>query len=232
MLRVGIVAEGPSDWLVLEEVMKTVHPDIEFVRLQPNQTLFAGIGQGWKGVRAWCQKNGQRLGLIMQGLIDRPIQILVIHADCSMADEEGADRPCPPASETAGALKRVIEQSWLNLDPFPEFVVLATPAMSSDAWVIAAFEQPIPNLALIECDKAIEDEFVRRRIFRKREQVRMRKGRKIKEFQVKKNTEIYGPMAVRCGQVIDQVCAHCPQAEAFRINFQAAVARSSPPSAP
>ena len=104
--------------------------------------------------------------------------------------------------------------------------------MSSDAWVIAAFEEPCPNLTAIECDKAIEDEFLKRKIFRRKSETRMRNGRKIKESRVKKDTKRYGPMAVRCGQLIDQVCAHCPQAEAFRSNFRDAVARTLPPSSP
>lgn len=110
MLRVGIVAEGPSDWLVLEEVMKTVHAEIEFVHLQPNQTLYSSLGQGWRGVRAWCVKNGPRLELIMNGDTASPLHILVIHADCSMADKAKVDRPCPPASDTAVALGIVIER--------------------------------------------------------------------------------------------------------------------------
>ena len=103
--------------------------------------------------------------------------------------------------------------------------------MSSDAWVIAAFEEPYPNLDAIECDKAIEDEFARRKIFRRKTGVRMRNGRKIKESRVQKQTDLYGPMAALCGQAIDHVCNHCPQAEAFRSNFRIAVARSLPPQA-
>ena len=63
MLRVGIVAEGTSDWLVLEEVMKTVHPDVEIERLRPNRpcTLIIGsaVGEASK-LGAWRTGLGSR----------------------------------------------------------------------------------------------------------------------------------------------------------------------------
>jgi hypothetical protein len=225
MLRVGIVAEGRSDWLVLEEVMKTVHPEIEFVRLQPDQTLFAGIGQGWKGVRAWCRENGHRLEVIMHGITGDPIQILVIHADCSMADEEEIHHPCPPAIDTAVALAEVVETKWLGCDPIPEFVVVATPAQSSDAWVVATLDPPYANLADIECDKSVEDELIKSQ-WGEIKRLRKRDG------EVKKPTSAYRPFAERVGQKIELVCTHCPQAEVFRSNFRVAVARSLPTQAP
>jgi hypothetical protein len=216
MLRVGIVAEGPSDWLVLQEVMKSVHPDVEFVSLHPDQTLSQSLGQGWRGVRAWCVENGPRLELIMNGDSSRPLHILVIHADCSMADKANAEHPCPPASDTAVALAKVVESEWLGCKPRPEFVVIATPSQSSDAWVVATLDPSYVNLANIECDKAVEEEFVRRRLFRRR------------DGQVKKPGKVYAPIAARISQSIDHVCTHCPQAEAFRANFRNAVERSLP----
>lgn len=167
----------------------------------------------------------------MVGVPSKPLNLLVIHADCSMADKLGADRPCPPAADTAMALARIVETNWLGRVPLPEFVVLATPAMSTDAWVVAAFEDPYPNLGSIECDRAIEDEFVRRKLFRRITEIRMRNGLKIKETRIKKSTALYGPMAIRCGQIIDSVSIHCPQADVFRLNFRAAVERSLPPQA-
>ena len=212
MLRVGIVAEGPSDWIVLEEVMKAVHAEIEFVRLQPDQTL-TSLGQGWRGVRAWCTENGPRLELLMTGLTGRPLHILVIHADCSMADKAGAAHPCPPASDTALALGEIIEVRWLGRAPRLDFVVIATPAQSSDAWAIATFDPPYANLAGIECDKAVEDEFIRRKLLKR------------KNGQVKKPSRIYEAIAARIGQSIDLICSHCLQAETFRSDFRVAVAR-------
>jgi hypothetical protein len=220
MLRVGIVAEGPSDWIVLQEVMKTVHSETEFVRLHPNQILSSRLGQGWRGVKAWCVENRSQLDLIMAGGGESPLNVLVIHADCSMANKAKLDRPCPPASDTAIGLARAIEIEWLGCDPRPEYIVIATPSQSSDAWVVATFDPPYANLADIECDKAVEEEFVRRKLLRRR------------DGQVKKPAKLYSPLASRINQTIELVCHHCSQAEEFRKNFRAAVARSLPPSSP
>ena len=222
MVRVGIVAEGPSDWLVLEEVwlvleevMRAVYAEIEFVRLQPDYTM-TSLGQGWRGVRAWCQENGPRLDLIMTGIPGRILHLLIIHADCSMADKAGVEHPCPPASDTAIALGKIIEVEWLGRDPKPDFVVIATPSQSSDAWAIATFDPPYANLAGIECDKWVEDEFVRRKFMKR------------KDGQVKKSAKRYEPIAARIGQAIDLVCHNCTQAETFRSDFRVAVARILP----
>ena len=218
MIRVGIVAEGPSDFLVLKAMMKHACPDVEFEELHPNNPAFSVPGNGWRGVKAWCERNGPRLELLMIGVVGRPLHLIVIHADCSMADKVGSERPCPEAADTANALKAVVEGVWLGRDPRPEFVVVATPAQSSDAWVVATFDPPFANLANIECDKAVEEEFVRRYRWRRR------------DGQVKKSTSAYRPLAEMIGPHHDLVRTRCPQAEVFRTNFLTAVARVSPPS--
>jgi hypothetical protein len=155
----------------------------------------------------------------MQGIPGRPLHILVIHADCSIADKAKVERPCPPASDTAAAVAKVIEAEWLRRDPRPEFIVIATPAQSSDAWVVATFDPPYAKLVNIECDKAVEDEFIIRRLLRRR------------DGQIKKQAKIYAPIAAKIGRDIDSVCKHCLQAEVFRSNFRVAVARALPPQA-
>ena len=66
-------------------------------------------------------------------------------------------------------LVEVIAKSWLSRDPLPDFVVIATPSKSSDAWVIATFDPPYSNLADLECDKGAEDEFVRRGLLKRKD---------------------------------------------------------------
>jgi hypothetical protein len=212
-----MVAEGESDFLVLEQIMRKVWSDIEFVRLHPKQTLLTGIGNGWKGVRSWCKKYGPQLETLMIEVKEKPLHVLVIRADCSMADKEGAEHPCPSASDTAVALSQVVSSIWLNRTPLPDFVVIATPSKSTDAWVIATFDPPYSNLADLECDKGAEDEFVRRGLLRR------------KDGKPKKNIPTYAALADRIGEAIELVYAHCPQAVTFRTQFETAVARCLPP---
>jgi hypothetical protein len=208
MLRVGIVAEGKSEFFVLEEIMRAVHSDIDFVEIQPEFSAVR-LPHGWKGVRAWCQENGGRLRTILQG---RQIDLLVIHTDCSMAHNAGAAHPCPPASSTADALREVILGQWLGLPSQPPFVLVTTPSKSTDAWVVAALEPPYRKLASIECEWEVENELVARGLLRK------------KEGAVKKSPLRYQPLSEHVARQLPTVCSRCSQAARFVDEFRAAVA--------
>jgi hypothetical protein len=168
VLRVGIIAEGKSDWLVLEAVMRSVYPDVEFERLRPDMTLASRSPHGWHGVKAWCRENGSRLEILMRGVIGRPLHLLVVHADCSMAHNEDVDHPCPPARATADALREVMTRAWLNAESLPRFVVLATPSRTADSWVVAALDPPYQGKVPLECDERAERELVARGLLRKK----------------------------------------------------------------
>lgn len=211
MLRVGIVAEGKSEWFVLEELMRALHPDIDFQRIRPDISA-TGSPYGWRGVKAWCQEFGGRLETFMMGVQGKKLDLLVIHADCSMAHNEGAARPCPPASDTADALREVVIKQWLGLAAQPPFVLVTHPSKSTDAWVVASLEPPYRKLAGIECDDAVENELVARHLLRK------------KDGEVKKPEGRYRPLAEAAARRMTEVCRHCTLASRFVAEFQAAVA--------
>lgn len=212
MLRVGLVAEGKSDRLMLEAMMRALHPDIGFDSIRPDMTLVSRSPHGWRGVKAWCLEQGSRLEAFMRGVKGKELDLLVIHADCSMAHNEGADRPCPPAGDTADSLRKIIVEKWLGLSTQPFFVLVTNPAMTTDAWVVSALEPPYSGLAGIECDKSVENELVKRHLLRK------------KDGEVKKPEERYRPLAIQAAQRLDVVCNHCAQAARFRDEFRVAVA--------
>jgi hypothetical protein len=214
MLRVGIIAEGKSEWLVLEAIMRKLHADIEFERLRPDLTLASMSPHGWRGVKAWCKEMGPTLETFMTGVKGRELHLLVIHADCSMAQHEEADRPCPPAADTAAALRQVILEQWLGRNDSPPFVVLALPSKSTDAWVVAALTPPYSRLASVECEWNAENELVARKLLRK------------KDGAVKKSEVQYRPLAEQTARRLDEVQAHCGQAHRFIEDFQAATAHS------
>jgi hypothetical protein len=208
MLRVGIVAEGKSEFFVLEEIMRAVHSDIDFVEIQPEFSAVR-LPFGWKGVRAWCQENGRRLEVIMRG---RGIDLLVIHTDCSMAHNAEAQHPCPPASTTAEALRRVVLYQWLGLQSQPLSLLLTNPSKSTDAWVVAALDPPYRKVSNIECEWDVENELVARGLLRK------------KEGAVKKSPLRYQPLAELVARQLPVVCTHCSQAARFVDEFRAAAA--------
>jgi hypothetical protein len=213
MIRVGIVAEGKSDWLALEELMRAVHPDIDFVHLRPDMTLVSRSPHGWTGVRAWCQQEGARLEALLSGVPGFPIHLLVIHVDCSMAHNVEALYPCPPARDTADALREILVRDWLGRPSLPGFVVLATPSRTTDAWIVAALEPPYFGNEPLECDDLAERELFRRRLLR------------LRDGEIKKPDAKYRPLAENMAQALDRVCEVCTEAARFRTEF-AAAARS------
>ena len=220
MLRVGIVAEGPTDRLVIEAVIHSVNPTIQCVPLFPDQTL-STLGAGWKGVRIWCSEFGRQIESLMKGVTGSPLDLIVIHADCSMADKEGIGLPCPPAAETGHALRLKILKDWLGYDLASPFVIMATPAQTTDTWVVATLEPPRVNLADLECDKAAED-WLGRSVWGEIKRLPTRSGRP------RKSASVYEPFAGLVEIMIDRVCQRCSEAETFRSTFRDAVARLLP----
>jgi len=211
MIRVGLVAEGPSDCLALEEMIRTVEPEADFLRIRPDMTLVSRSPHGWTGVRAWCREMGTLLESFLSADPGLPLHILVIHLDCSMAHNVGADRPCPPADATSGTLREIVIGEWLGRASLPGFIVLATPSLSTDTWIVAGLEPPFLGEIPLECDPQAERELVRRRLLR------------LRDGEVKKPAAKYEPLAKQMAQGIDKVCMSCPEAARFRTDLAAAI---------
>ncbi len=197
-MRIGLVAEGTTDFLVLESALARIAPGATFRRLWPD-TQMGGRPYGWRGVQRWCEEHGAALDAFMRGVVGDELDMLVVHVDCSMAHNVDARRPCPPASDTAAALQ-VVTASWLALEPLPAWLVVATPAQTSDAWAVAALDPPYES-AVLECEQGIERELVRRKL------LRIRGG--------SKSTAQYRPLAVAIGERWERVRETCGQAAAF-----------------
>ena len=221
MLRVGLVAEGASDWLVLKAIILRVRPDSKFEEVQPDRTLTSRRSFGWIGVKSWCQEFGHQLENFMAQFGVKPLDLMVIHVDCSMAKEAGAERPCPPSADTAAALALVVDETWLGRSPRPSFVLLALPSMTTDTWVVATLDPPYANLADIECDRAAENQLIRS-VWGGVKRLRLKDG------QVKKSSTKYAPFADLVGANLPLVLERCPQARAFHDDFLRAAAIVSP----
>ena len=65
-LTIGIVAEGPSDYAVIDELIKKFIPgDHTILLLQPEESATPGFGAkggGWVGVRKVLSNDPKRLG--------------------------------------------------------------------------------------------------------------------------------------------------------------------------
>jgi len=153
-LRLALVAEGPTDRVVIEAAISSMLDPRPFVlnQLQPEASLaFGPLGGGWGGVYRWCRQAAVRSG----GSLDAdPLfafhDVLVIHLDADVATEryQSANihedpgdlpcaQPCPPPNATTDRLRRVLLR-WVGEIVLPDRTVLCTPSKSTEAWVLAA----------------------------------------------------------------------------------------------
>ena len=55
MKHIGIVCEGPTDYIILKSVINRITGEENtYVMLQPESDLTGKYGNGWKGVWKWC----------------------------------------------------------------------------------------------------------------------------------------------------------------------------------
>lgn len=203
-MRVAIVAEGPSDLILLERLVREIHPSSEVVRVQPEATL-GSFGSGWTGVRAWCNEFRDSLEDFLTLDDERPIDRLIVHVDCSMAHNVNAQRPCPPASTTADALRDVVLRDWLQLQAQPEWLILATPSTSTDTWLAAAIDPEFDeHLECVAADR-IEGRLIARRVFRRKTNGRVAKPPRLYDAAVGDVVARLGELRSRCSEA-DRLC--------------------------
>jgi hypothetical protein len=153
-LRVALVAEGPTDKLVIEAAVSNILGTRPFVlnQLQPEESLASKqVKGGWSGVYHWCHQAALRAG---GALRDDPLfvtfDVLILHLDADVAGNQYADagiadpvndlpcsRPCPPPEQTTDQLRTVLLRWAGEVVPPPE-TVMCTPSTSTEAWVLSA----------------------------------------------------------------------------------------------
>lgn len=157
-LRIAVVVEGPTDAITIEAIVGSLRQgaDFEFQTLQPEWSIAFGppgdeMGLGWSGVYRWCRQasdegDGSASGSAAMAYHD----VIVVHVDADVAgktyasasihalrDDLPCEEPCPPASRTTNALRKVV-LGWLGESDLPTRLVLCTPSKNMDAWVVPA----------------------------------------------------------------------------------------------
>ena len=156
-LRIALVAEGPTDTIVITSALRAILDGTSFVitQLQPEGSIgFGERGGGWPGVYRWCKQSATRgRGRIARDcLVLDFFDALVIHVDADVAGKTyrdaaiipaardralPCDLPCPPADATVDALRSVV-LGWAGESATPDKVVVCVPSKSSEAWVVAS----------------------------------------------------------------------------------------------
>ncbi len=233
-LRVALVAEGPTDHIVLEAGLNAILKDRPFVLtlLQPERSAaFNGFGQfggGWSGVYRWCQQAVNRSGGAIQAdILFASYDILIVHVDADVAEKRYSDagiidsvedlpcaQPCPPPFATTNSLRAVLLR-WLRAADVPPNTVLCTPSANTEAWVLAAL-YPEAAKAGIECRKSPESLLVSKPA---QERLVRKKG-----DGYDKRTERYRDRSKDIYNAWPSVRKRCSEAERFSTEFQMVIA--------
>ncbi len=208
--KIGVVSEGPTDFLVLKAVIGELlgEQPVEFRRIHPDEIMISPFGNGWRGVQRWCQEYGPTLESFMRDIPSDMLDLLVVHVDGSVAGEQDISvaKPCPPPRPTADALREVISRDWLQRPSLPSFVVLATPMVDTETWVVSAVAPP--EMALCECDPKAWRTLVELKLLG------------TKDGKLKKNQAAYRPLAEAVGKELARVRTTCTEAERFCEDFR------------
>jgi hypothetical protein len=157
-LRIGLVAEGPTDYVVVEASLRSILPNpFTLVLIQPDATR-RGMEGGWCGVLKWCRDLHSRgvTSIENDPTLDL-FDLVIVHVDADVAGEsygncsrEAAEEarraglgllpcslPCPPPEATVNNLKSVV-LSWMGVTALGNKTILCLPSKASDAWLAAA----------------------------------------------------------------------------------------------
>jgi hypothetical protein len=139
----ALVCEGQTDVPIFREIIRELWPSIEQVfSLQPelDETERARGRAGWSEVKSWCKQHASQLDEVLDPFVGDRIDILLVAIDLDIAIEAGiADPPQSPGPYESNRLKASMRK-WLlpaGKRHLPASVVLSTPTMAVEAWVVA-----------------------------------------------------------------------------------------------
>jgi hypothetical protein len=140
----AIVCEGPTDFPILRAAIERVWPELVDVRcLQPelDETDRAKGPGGWTQVKAWCEARAGRLAEALDPDVGDRIDLLLVAIDVDIAVAAGIPNPPSKVGSYEGTRLRATMEGWLTTEHaarLPSAVVLSTPVMAIEAWIVAA----------------------------------------------------------------------------------------------
>jgi hypothetical protein len=225
-LRVALVAEGPTDKIVIEAAIGSVLGAKSFIlkQLQPEESLpFSQVRGGWGGVYHWCRQASARAGgALRHDPLFVTFDLLILHLDADVAQNSYADagivdaindlpcvQLCPPPEDTTNLLRALLLR-WVGEVQLPPRTVLCTPSKSTEAWVLTALypDDPVVMSGNIECYATPHLQL----------QAKSMKGRMVTGG--KKIPRMYRQRGPGIYTGWPQVRARCTEAERFSIDFQ------------
>jgi hypothetical protein len=235
--QIGVVAEGPTDRIVIEAALQAILQGRAFTvtQLQPDTSDalanggFGRLGAGWGGVYQWCRQifnMGENLA--SHPALNR-FDLIILHLDADVAEKKYGDagiadpvnddlpcvKPCPPAEDSVAALRQVV-LGWLGLNAkLPRPFVFCIPSKCTECWVfVALYGQSHSNaLTDIECDPDVA-----RYLAQKPAKERLIR---IKDKKTKKMPNRYSEQSDRISRRWGYVADICRQAYVFDMEVAA-----------
>ena len=234
-LRVALVAEGPTDAVIIEAALKALLPrPFVLTLLQPEATN-PQIGTGWGGVLRWCDAFAERAGSSFEGdPLMEGFDMFVLHVDADVAElayanvsEDIAERAeaqgwpklpqraqCPPASASADIVRGCV-LAWTGLNAFGPKTVLCVPSKAVEAWLAAGvLAMPHALHRGIECNFNLEKQLAA--LGKKTGIKKTRREYQQRESQIRDSWPV--------------VRALCTQAERFSVDVHQALQPAPPPA--
>ena len=176
-LRVALVAEGPTDAIIIEAALKALLPrPFVLTQLQPEPTQ-PKVGTGWGGVLQWCRNFAARGHVRLEDDPTLPgFDLFVVHVDADVAEmayanvsPEIADLalqcgwpalpnnvPCPPPTQSVDVVRTCV-LSWSAMQAPGPKTVLCVPSKAIDAWLATAvLDNGHALLTGIECNLNVD----------------------------------------------------------------------------
>ena len=233
---IGIVSEGPTDYLVLRAVIDRISgEENRYLSLQPEPDLMGRFGNGWKGVWRWCKETASVNDLFqeiqphidaiviqMDGDVIRKEKEVHCQCDTTSCDDKGTVFPlycakkggmCPvniPCRSHEETIEERMNHGILTLkeslsDADMNQIVITIPCDSTDAWVVAAFDE-------IDDIESIDDPW--KTIIAKEKYyhgIRVRGD--------KKNTVTYAQFSDHVAKAWESVTQRCQSAKQFEVEI-------------
>lgn len=170
MKNIGIVCEGPTDYIILKSVIDTITGEANrYFPLQPEPDVIGRYVNGWKGVLKWCTDHAAIKKQIMNE-VQPALDLLVIQMDGDVSrkekpvhcccdssacpDRESLDplycdtTKCPitlpcngHGAPVAGYIEHLKELISTKLTDTDDTCIVI-PCDSLEAWIVAAYDGP------------------------------------------------------------------------------------------
>jgi hypothetical protein len=220
-LRIALVAEGPTDAILVEAALKAVlTQSFVLTLLQPEPTRPL-LGTGWCGVFKWCREFASRGSLNLESdALLQDFDLIILHIDADVADMSYADggawmerealtlpalpcsQPCPPPHAAVDEIRRRVV-AWLGIAERGWKTVLCVPSKAIESWLAAGvLGQTHPLLNGLECKLNVDEQL----------------AQLPKAYRIHKRARVYRTYAPRLVAAWAQVRHRCGQAEQFSVD--------------